>query len=66
MEEELVVFKIIQTVSGFGLPKYEWIYFNSEFNTWINSDNWFDTKGACLVDFITEMGRLQINGIDEE
>ena len=62
--EDTVVFKIIKTSSSFGFPKYEWKYFEND--TWIDSDNWFDTKGACLVDFITERGNLQINGIDEE
>lgn len=67
MEEELVVFKIIQTVSGFGLPKYVWRYFEKD--GWVDSQNWFDTKSACLIDFITETGNLrnlQIDGIDNE
>ena len=67
MEEELVVFKIIQNVSGSGLPKYVWRYF--EVDSWVDSQNWSDTKSACLVDFITETGNLRnlyIDGIDSD
>lgn len=61
--EEIAVFKIIKTCDSFGITKYEWTYFEKD--CWVNSSNWFDTKGECLLNFILEKANLQIQGIDD-
>jgi len=60
-KEEIVtykVFEILVHVDSCGYDAYKWRYFKDDI--WIESKNWYGSKGACLANFITEMVSVDI------